>query len=391
MQEFTIDTVSTPVADAWIVGCADCDVAYSYGGTRKVPAGTSDAVIKHELVRLMRYESHLKNRLINRVLAEGALDHLAAELPAGFLGSRVGGGRCLFRPRDERVDAILSDPGHPEFEATIEVLFEQVGARLNELDGRIKLTPDFGKFSGVSDILHRHTTHVLGIRVEDGGCGGKASYTTTGIMAALEHIGIGDRLERPVTVIGADGALGVDITRDLASRGFRDLMVADLAYGEDTLAVNGSAGAAPIAVLPSEPGRFTDRCLRRGGVIVPATHGGELVASDMTAIPRGTVLALAHNLALPSGELGRQLAAELQRRCIDVIPGQVLTLGGALTSRIEWFSRAQGAARFDKPLAHAVVHATVSHLMDAIPAQDAPPPFYEQMCAYAGFDPGHED
>ena len=124
---------------------------------------------------------------------------------------------------------------------------------------------------------------------------------------------------------------------------------------------------------------------------MPATHGGELVASDMTAIPRGTVLALAHNLALPSGELGRQLAAELQRRCIDVIPGQVLTLGGALTSRIEWFSRAQGAARFDKPLAHAVVHATVSHLMDAIPAQDAPPPFYEQMCAYAGFDPGHED
>jgi hypothetical protein len=391
MDEYTIVTVSTAVADAWIVWSQDERLDYAYGGTRKVPPGASDRETERELVRLMRYESHLKNRLINRALDEGALDDVADDLPPGFATSRVGGGRCLFRARDEHMDAILSNPADPAFEPTIEILFAEVGARLNELGGRVKLTPDFGKFSGVSDILYRFTPHVLGIRREDGGCGGKASYTTTGILAALDHAGIGALKEGPVTVIGSDGALGVDIAKDLAGRGFRDLKVADLAYSRKTITLPAPEGSVMAEVLPSQPGRFTNECLRRGGVIVPATHGGELAASDLGAIPRGTILALAHNLALPPGRQGRALATQMEGLGIDPIPGQILTLGGALTSRLEWFSRAAGVTTFDKPLAHRVVHATVNHLMGGIPASSDAPTLYDQMCDYAAFDPDYED
>lgn len=388
---YTIDAVSTPVADAWIVGFHDQNLDYSYGGTRKVPPRTSDKEVKRELVRLMHYESHLKNGLINRVLEDGALNHLEDDLPPCFLRSRVGGGRCLFRPRNEHVDTILTDPTHSEFEPTIEVLFAEVGRLLQERDGKIKLTPDFGKFAGVSDILYRFTPHVLGIRCEDGGCGGKASYTTTGIIAGLDYIGIADCTDQPVTVIGSAGALGTDTTKDLAGRGFRNLGVADLVYTEDTITLEATPGTVTVEVLPSEAGRFTSQCLRRGGVIVCTTYGGELVASELGVIPKGTILVLAHNLALPSGDQGRQLAVELQGRGVDLIPGQILTLGGALTSRVEWFSREAGVRQFDKSLAHKVVHATVSHLMSAIPAESDSPTLYEQMFDYARFGTDHED
>ncbi len=389
MRGLTIDRIASPVADAWVATSGDEEVEYSYGGTRKVAPGTSDEATERQLVDLMRYESHLKNRLINCALADGALDHLASDLPPGFVTSRVGGARCLFRPRDAHIDAILSDPAHEDFEATIAILFEQVGALLEARAGKIKLTPDFGKFSGVADILHRFTPHVLGIRREAGGCGGKASYTTTGIIAALDFINICADPGRPVTVIGSDGALGVDITRELAGRGFHDLAVADLSYGADAETISVSNGTLrKLDVLPSEHGRFTLECLRRGGVIVPATHGGELALSDVAAIPRGTTLALAHNLALPPGSHGRDLAARMQHLGVELIPGQVLTLGGALTSRIEWYSRAAGVALFDKPLAHDVVRATVGHLMAAIGPATAGRSLYDRMCACASFDPG---
>ncbi|QLE70300.1 hypothetical protein FGW37_00545 [Streptomyces rectiverticillatus] len=388
---WTVDTLSTPVADVWIASSDGEDLDYSYGGTRKVHFGASDDEAERELGRLVHYESRLKNRLINRVLADGALDHLSDRLPPGFLPSRVGGGRCLFRPRDAQVDAILSDPAHPDFEPVIEVLFAGIGRVLNEREGRIKLTPDFGRFSGVSDILYRFTPHVLGIRREDGGCGGKASYTTTGIVTALEHMGIAECKDRPVTVIGSAGALGAGIANHLAHDEFRDLKVADLVYSEGTVTMPGRSGTVTAEVLPSEVGRFTDACLGRGGVIVPATYGGELAASDLGAIPRGTMLVLAHNLALPSGTEGRGLAAELQRLGIDALPGQILTLGGALTSRIEWFSRAAGVSLFDKPLAHAVVRATVTHLMEAMRAEGRFATPYERMLDYAGFEPDRKD
>jgi hypothetical protein len=69
-----------------------------------------------------------------------------------------------------------------------------------------------------------------------------------------------------------------------------------------------------------------------------------------------------------------------------VIPGQVLTFGGALTSRLEWYSRRAGIRPFDKAGAHQVVAATTRHLLTEIPPRGRGETLYEQMCDYAGFE-----
>lgn len=60
----------------------------------------------------------------------------------------------------------------------------------------------------------------------------------------------------------------------------------------------------------------------------------------------------------------------LNNQGVKAYPGQVLTLGGALTSRLEWFWRQSRPGQpFDKPLAHQVVHALVSFLVERIEAE----------------------
>jgi hypothetical protein len=99
------------------------------------------------------------------------------------------------------------------------------------------------------------------------------------------------------------------------------------------------------------------------------TLGRELENSDWQAILPGTVMLLAHNLALPCGAEGKWLARALHRQEVKAYPGQVVTLGGALTSRLEWFWRKSHVGRaFDKPLAHEVVRAVVSFLVKRIEA-----------------------
>ena len=65
-------------------------------------------------------------------------------------------------------------------------VFEPIGKQLNKLGGILKLTPDFGRFSGLADILAEYTEHSLGISCNSGGCGGKSSFTTTGILEFLD-------------------------------------------------------------------------------------------------------------------------------------------------------------------------------------------------------------
>ena len=49
------------------------------------------------------------------------------------------------------------------------------------------------------------------------------------------------------------------------------------------------------------------------------------------------------------------------------MPGQVLTLGGALTARLEWYWRQLPSnPEFNKSLAHKVVRGVVSHLIGAM-------------------------
>jgi hypothetical protein len=100
------------------------------------------------------------------------------------------------------------------------------------------------------------------------------------------------------------------------------------------------------------------------------------------------LLLLAHNQAFPPGRRGRALAEYLQSRGVKTIPGQLLTLGGALTTRLEWYSRQAGVEHFPKQLAHETVAEVTKHLMERIlsRADSGSPAFYTQMCDYAHLD-----
>ena len=382
-MSYDIHTISSSVCDAWVAGVQDPDVEYCYGGTRMVRWSASDADAEEDLVRLMLEESHLKNCMINRALESDLLADLEPELPKGYLNSRVGGGRCIMRPKTEALYTILSDPSHPEFASLISQVFRDIGEFLNTKGGRFKLTPDFGRYAGLADHLARFTPHVLGVRCVIGGCGGKASYTVSGILEGIGSVGLlSDRGAR-YTLVGSAGALGSGIQEHLLDEGFKDLAFCDLAY---------DAGVEPppagLPVLPSSEGRFTNECLERGGIQIFTTWGEELENSDISAIPPGSVLVLAHNLSVPPGERGRHLMREIADRDILAIPGQMLTLGGALTSRLEWFWR-QCYPNTDftskKPLAHEIARRVGAFLVTGIDdlAKKQDLTHYEAMWAFA--------
>jgi hypothetical protein len=157
--------------------------------------------------------------------------------------------------------------------------------------------------------------------------------------------------------------MGSIVLRHFLARETEDLVVCDLVH--DLPAPQPVPRGCRHTV--SCEGCFTDTCLARGGVIVATTVGDELEASRWWLLPRGTVLFLAHNLALPRGERGVLLARSLAENGVLLIPGQVLTLGGALTARLEWFWRQiPEKPAFDKGLAHEVVRRVVSHLTAAM-------------------------
>jgi len=348
--------VETQHADAWVASDGQPDTDYSYGGTRTVAFDTSDADTVEILSRLAIDESQLKNRLINMAVEEGVLNNYASRLPVGFINSRVGGGRCVIRPRDKHVAGILAHPGHPEFESFIRPIFARIGEHLNDLDGKVKLTPDFGKFAGLADLLYEYTPHVLGIGRAQGGCGGKSSFSSTGVIAAFEILK--PDLQAPITLIGSDGVMGSEFFEYLKNSRYRNVAVSDIAYGGSQDTVEG------YPVLESRVGTFTTACLSRGGSIIANTWGNELENADIDVLLPGTLLLLAHNHSVPAGDRGSQLMRTIADRDVIALPGQVLTLGGALTSRLEWFSRqANPGELFDKPLAHDVVRTTVRFLV----------------------------
>lgn len=387
MIDSVIYELTCDLADIWIIA-EKGDYNYCYGGMRKAYYKESDKEVKDTLYQLMVYESHLKNRLINKALSEGALTSLEHRLPEGLPDSRIGGARCLFRPRNEELDKIFQNPDHPEFVSKIMVVLKEIGGLLNEKEGKIKLTPDFGKMAGASDLLAEFTPHSLGIDCPKGGCGGKSSYTATGINWALELLGIRKNLDKKVTVIGSNGALGIDVFAYLKMLVCEDLKVCDLEYDDkrpdDPLdLVDG------FDVIPSKWGVFTDPCLSRGDIIIATTVGRELENSNLDIIPEGTLFVLAHNLAIPKGEPGIELMKKIDSMKITAIPGPVLTLGGALTSRVEWYWRqTRPGVMFDKSLAHMVVKQAVPFMLDGIlkVSEKKGINIYEAMCDYASFE-----
>lgn len=382
-SDLEIHHVEHELADVWIGRVAGGDFDYVYGGTRMVAPGTADSTVVETLHELATSESLLKNLLINKAIEDGGVDAFGDRLPEGFSRSRVGGARCIIRPRNQAAHLLWSDPGDPRFADSIGSVFEAIGDFLNSQDGYIKLTPDFGRYATLSDLLRQYTPHVLGISCEVGGCGGKTSYTTTGVVAAFDYFQFPP--DTPITVIGSDGAMGSEFIDYMRGSDYGDVAVSDIAYHREPAPARQPSGLRQIA---AEPGTFTTDCLARGGAIVAMTWGRELQNSDLSALVPDSHFLLAHNLSLPTGPTGVGLARELTARNITALPGQVLTMGGALTSRLEWFWRESRPEQpFDKPLAHDVVRAVVSHWVDAarrLAKTDSITP-YEAMLRLAQF------
>jgi hypothetical protein len=371
-------------AHVWIATDNAASVNYSYGGTRLVDYQAEDFEVDQLLRQLMLYESALKNRLINRAIKRNLHATYKDKVPEGFMESAVGGARCLIRPKDEKTAAILNDPHHPQFREMIDPIFAGIGKELNKRDGKIKLTPDFGHFAGLSDILHEFTPHILGINRANGGCGGKTVYSSTGVIAALETMGVANDKDVPITLIGAAGAMGSDILAYFRREGFKDIAVCDLAYEHDSTRI-----PLDLLHLPSQAGMFTDACLERDGVIVATTIGHELENSCWQRIPGGTKLFLAHNLAIPTGQEGITLMRQIAGQGVLALPGQMLTLGGAFTSRLEWFWRqSKDGQLFDKPMAHSTIKEVVRFLVTEIIdlANDDKLVPYEAMLQYADME-----
>lgn len=352
-------------ADIYITCDKQPNADYFYGGTRIISWDAELSQIDTTLKRLMLYESKIKNQLINIAIRNNLLSSYAEQLPKGFLESIVGGARCIIKPKNKEIAAILNNRKNVEFNVIISRIFESIGQVLNKENGRIKLTPDFGRFADLSDILAKFTPHVLGVSAKDGGCGGKSSYTTTGIVAAFEQTIISKQKETNLTLIGSAGELGSDMLKYFVKKEFKNIAISDLVYDVGNL--SGFTQFGDITVLPSQTGKFTDSCLKRGGMIVATTVGEELENSNWQIIPPGTFLLLAHNLAIPPSKEGIKLMRHIAELDIIAIPGQLLTLGGALTSRLEWFWRQSNPGQaFNKPLAHTIVRDTVSFWINKV-------------------------
>ncbi|CAG8828683.1 11946_t:CDS:2, partial [Racocetra persica] len=193
VSEISIFRIDNEFADVWVAADGHKDVKYLYGGTRMVNPTVSYLEIMNILQKLMRYESSLKNSLINKALEANILGKYKDSLPKGFENSK---------PKNQELYAILTNPTNPSFTQTIESIFVELGKLLDNKNGKIKLTPDFGRFSGVADILAKFTPHVLGVCCENGGCGGKSSYSSNGVIAAIEEICPGNK-EIAITLIGS--------------------------------------------------------------------------------------------------------------------------------------------------------------------------------------------
>lgn len=381
-----VKKLATPLADVFIGMSEDDCVDYHYGGTRLLPPDTTDSEATQTLLYLMTFESTVKNKLINLALAEGAVEDLSNMLPSGFVESKVSGGRCLIRPVDVIAYSVLSEaPGSAANEYALRSVLKPLGEELNTLGGRLKLTPDFGRYAGLADVLYLYTPHSLGIKCPDGGCGGKASYTATGVKQAIDVLS--PQASASISLIGSCGAIGSDVLDSiLAQTRFSTIAVCDYKYDEDpdTYPVLGTTRH-----VASEKGRFAADSLK-ADVIVACTYGGELEQSPYWKLRPQSLMMLAHNIALSYNDKSAKVINWCDEHNVDLIPGQILTLGGSLTSRLEWFWRVgHPGIEFDKPLAHKVVSRVTSFLVERVSTyrQQNKLPWFDSMFAIIDFDP----
>lgn len=371
VKEYSDDiyVIDSKYAQLWVAERGQVENAdYYYGGTRTVPYDSTDEECENRISYLKNYESGLKNVFINDVIASGSLEKVKKDLPEGYIGSKVGGGRCIIRPKSKETYDIIMDTSHPRHCEIVDSMFRDLGEFLNDKNGEIKLTPDFGRFVGLADMLHKYTENVLGVKCEDGGCGGKASYTSTGIIEAIEYLGFGKDKSIPVTLVGSDGAVACAVLEYLINEKYTDIAVCDISYDtEERRQEAERLRALGIKILPAEYGKFTAPCLERGGLFIAVTVGGELLNSDLSVVKNGTTMLMAHNEVITVNEESLSAIDKLlEEKDIKIVPGQLLTFGGAMTSRLEWFFRRSHneGETFNKPVAHKVVRLAVDYLFE---------------------------
>ena len=278
----------------------------------------------------------------------------------------------------------MTDTTHQDHKKVLDSIFADLGEFLNSLGGSLKLTPDFGRFAGLADMLHKYTENVLGIDCNDGGCGGKASYTSTGIIQAAETMGA--EKESPITIIGSAGACGTGVLDYFIEKGYTDVAVCDLYYDntDEGKKFARELEEKNIKVLHSCDGKFTSECLGRGGMIIAITVGGEFLNSNVSAIKDDSILLMAHNECIRvCDESFKRIDELLKEKNIIIIPGQLLTFGGALTSRIERFYReSKKGTYFDKPLAHSGVRLAADAVMKKYCTGSYGKNLFKQIYAY---------
>jgi hypothetical protein len=359
-----------------------------------------------------------------------------------YLKLSINGGRCLILPENEEIENILKDPNNDKYSYYAKKIFKKIASFLNgekiakvtDLNGNcngslqaikkgsINLTPDFGRFAGVADILNEYTAQVLGVKAEKGGGGGKVNYSVTSIISGwescIEHkLADFDPETTPITIIGSAGALGAGIVDYVKKNKFKNVTLCDIQYDLDkikiiqnendlknlhilhynqmspknfvvidkmecSLSINigdkivGLENGSYQSLLPewkiiaAKKGRFTDEALRRGGTIITTTIGNEIEHSNYNIIPKGTLFLAAHNIAIPLGEKGNMITKAIHNNGTWLIPGQILTLGGALTARYEACFRSKlktgDSTIFPKRLAHEIVRLTVKKVVGDI-------------------------
>ena len=373
---------------------------YAYSGIRVLsPMTDEEAVINAK--RLSLTSSSWKNWIINHAVKDGVLADVPAELSKLLPievrtaeGREIYGGRAIIIPDEgtymdtgESIDAILKDASHPLFAEVSAPIYKAIGVRLNELEGKLKVTPDFGPNASTADVLHKYTDHVLGIREEDNGSGGKSPYSITSILESLETLGLlGKPKDTPITLIGAAGALGSGVREYLAKQGFTNVVLCDLQYDAPSCDHEGLESSFPAgwSIAPSVNGKFSDTCLERGGWLITTAFGDEMKNSQWDKLQPGTVWIGAQNKDLPEGAAGIQFARNLKAMDVVHIPGQILTIGGTTASWIEWKAR-QEQVKFSKEAAHSVVKAVAGHVVGHIyeQSQTKETTPYEELLGYA--------
>lgn len=463
---------------------------FAYGGTRLGKYLNNKTESSKRAIKSVNFlalaESHIKHTIINRAVREGCLEKLidpltfkvqrklkaendlqndiekGYKIPEEYLALEIKGARCIILPHSEQIESILKDTNNPKFNEISNKILKEIGNFLNgsalhdQIDlegnilqkvalvkGSINLTPDFGRFAQIADLLNNFTPQVLCINANAGGCSGKVAYTVTGILAGLEAC-IDNGLsnldqETKVTFIGSAGALGRVILEQFKEKALSNVRVADLQYRLDKIfrikteadleqlkiktyslqthntfkiitlnhdvlevkindqvieLVDGGYQVIPATweVISSVESKYTDEALNQKGIIISTAIGREIENSNYQLIPSGTLFIAAHNIALPLGKEGLKIVNYLHDKGVFFIPGQPLTLGGALTSRLEACHRAfykitkknegKNNVFFPKRLAHEIVKDIVYYLIDTIIKNKALSP-WENLLEYA--------